>query len=174
MSSLQDALLSCGLKVSNEPPIPGLKVNQSAILAVNNPLPVPTVCPHCGSKVSLVNNSEIYGKPYGVWPYAYRCDDDKDGDECDSYVGLHQYTLIPLGTLATAHIRSARKQAKEAFNPLWQERHMDRSSAYKWLANALQITRHEECHIGWFDSETCMKVVQLCREKRNELQSSNV
>ena len=84
---------------------------------------------------------------------------------CDSYVGLHPFTGIPLGTLATRPMRDARKQAKAAFNPLWQDGAMTRSDAYAWLAAELSITNVEECHIGWFDVAQCAAVVAAVKAR---------
>lgn len=124
-----------------------------ATARVSNPLPVPTDCPHCAAPVSLVNNETIYGRAYGEWPWAYAC------NGCGAYVGLHPFTSIPLGTLATAEIRDARKRAKAAFNPIWQQGGMSRKAAYAWLAGALGIADVEACHIGWFDVDQCNAVV---------------
>lgn len=129
--------------------------SRKATSRVTNPLPVPEKCPHCGGGCEIVNNSKIHGREYGEWPFAVLC------DRCGAYVGLHPFTGIPLGTLATAAIRSARKRAKEAFNPLWQQGGMSRSEAYSWLANALGIANVNECHIGWFDVAQCNSVVNV-------------
>ena len=94
-----------------------LKSSTQALKRVKNPLPVPTICPHCQSSVALVNNAKVYsGREYGKWPYAYLC----ENDACGAYVGLHPNTTIPLGTLATASMRDARKKAKDAFNRMWE------------------------------------------------------
>jgi hypothetical protein len=134
--------------------------SRKAIARVKNPLPPPAACPHCGSPVEIVRNSVIYGRAYGEWPWAFRCTDDV----CDSYVGMHPFTGIPLGTLANAEIRAARKRAKNVFNPLWQDGgQFTRSDAYAWLARQLGITNIEECHIGWFDVAMCDRVVEVCK-----------
>lgn len=132
--------------------------SRKAIARVKNPLPAPTICPHCGSAVKIVCNSEIYnGQEYGEWPWAYKC----DGSFCDAYVGMHPFTNIPLGTLATHAMRDARKRAKNVFQPLWQSGRMTRSEAYAWLAGQLGITKVNECHIGWFDVPMCNRVVEV-------------
>lgn len=130
---------------------------------VTGALPAPDACPHCASKVELVNNAAIYGRSYGEWPWAYRC------TNCDAYVGLHPFTAIPLGTLATKPIREARKKAKAVFSPLWRsgKGSMSRSNAYAWLAGALGIAKVEECHIGWFGVEQCEAVVKAVESRAN-------
>lgn len=134
--------------------------SQHAIKRVIDPLPVPTHCNVCRSTVSLVTNDVIYGSQYGKWPWAYKC------DNCDAYVGLHEFTNLPLGTLADAGTREARKRAKNEFNPLWNTGNMTRSEAYKWLADAMGIST-KVCHIAMMDSQQCAQVVALCKEKRS-------
>lgn len=112
----------------------------------------PTTCHYCGSIVEYTTNDVIYGRNYGDWPYVYRC----TSSECDSYVGVHQHTKIPLGTLANKATREARKQVKPLFNELWQNGGMTRSAAYKWLAGELGIPT-SQCHFGMFDIERCEK-----------------
>ncbi|UIF90898.1 zinc-finger-containing protein [Cupriavidus sp. UYPR2.512] len=138
--------------------------SRSAIARVKNPLPAPVTCPHCGASVEIVSNALIYGREYGEWPWAFMC----TGKFCDSYVGMHPLTGIPLGTLADGPTREARKRAKAAFNPLWQAKAMTRSEAYAWLAQALGIVNVGECHIGWFDVDQCQRVVEACASRRNQ------
>ncbi|MDR6886101.1 MULTISPECIES: zinc-finger-containing protein [Variovorax] len=133
--------------------------SRRAVARVKNPLPVPEKCPHCGSPVFIDSNSCIYGREYGEWPWALMC------TGCDSYVGLHPFTGIPLGTLATPEMRRARSAAKDAFNPLWQDGPMTRSDAYAWLASALGIADVEQCHIAWFDVAQCAAVVAAVKAR---------
>jgi hypothetical protein len=132
--------------------------SRTATARVGNPLPVPTACPFCKGPVTLVENDVIYGRHFGEWPWAYDC------RPCDAYVGLHPFTAIPLGTLATREIRNARQQAKAVFNPRWMNGGMTRSAAYAWLAQALGIADVEQCHIGWFDVAQCRRVVEVCTQ----------
>lgn len=141
------------------PPITPLNPSRSATARVTNPLPTPTTCRFCGGAVHLVQNDAIYGRRFGEWPWAYLC------TSCRAYVGLHPFTAIPLGTLATAAIRKARSEAKDAFNPLWLSGHMTRREAYAWLAGALGIANIDECHIGWFDVEQCQAVIEAVRRR---------
>jgi len=131
--------------------------SKSATARVKNPLQVPTVCPHCGGDVECVNNEVIYGQSYGDWPYAYLCFD------CRSYVGLHPFTSIPLGTLATTAIRKARKECKPPFEALFKTGKMDRTTAYIKLAEKMNIPV-EECHFGWFDVDQCIRASIASRE----------
>lgn len=155
MNSIQAAFASAGIKPKRGPVSPW-NPSRRAITRVTNPLPEPTECQYCGGKVNLVKNSEIYGREYGDWPWAYLCID------CRAYVGLHPFTAIPLGTLADAATREARSRAKNAFNPLWQSGRMTRREAYTWLAARLDIPT-DACHVGWFDATTCDRVVEIIR-----------
>ncbi len=127
--------------------------SRRAVARVRNPLPVPETCQHCGSACAIVGNEHIYGRPYGEWPWAILC------SGCRAYVGLHPYTGIPLGTLATPLMREARQRAKYVFNQLWENGRMTRSEAYAWLAGELGIADVEHCHIGWFDVAQCQRVI---------------
>lgn len=129
----------------------------TATVRAANPLPIPSQCPCCGSsKVECVHHTMVYGREYRDWPWMLRC------GTCRATVGLHPFTNIPLGTLATKAIRDARMRAKDAFNPLWHGGGMGRSEAYAWLAKKLGIARVEECHIGWFDVQQCEQVIEAC------------
>lgn len=142
-----------------------VKVKQGAIRRVTNPLPAPRVCRYCGSGVALVNNSQIYGRSFGTWPFAYLCQNRR---RCRAYVGVHPYTTIPLGTLADAELREARKSEKCYFDLLWRPgRHAvfaTRSEAYSWLADKLRIPA-ASCHWAWFDVETCRRAGEICRKE---------
>lgn len=140
-----------------------MKVSRAAVKRVLNPLPAPTICPNCGNDVELVNNTVIYKREFGTWPFAYRC----VSVACDSYVGVHPKTDIPLGTLASKLTRAARKQAKAAFAPLWEQDGLEKGSAYAWLAEKMGIKDVNHCHVGWFNIEQCNRVIQICNQQRN-------
>lgn len=136
-------------------PVTPWSPSKRATAKVKNPLPAPEVCNCCGGPVELMPNQRIYGQPYGDWPWAFAC--TRPG--CGAYVGLHPFTGIPLGTLATAEIRKARRIAKDLFNPLWLNGAMTRTEAYAWLAQAMGIANVEECHIAWFDAAQCQRAI---------------
>lgn len=134
------------------------KIVKAQVAKVKNPLPVPEICPHCQSPVIRVNNVQIYGREYGAWPWAYLC----TKPACDSYVGIHPKTDIPIGTLATKPMREARKAAKAAFSPLWEKQGMEKDAAYSWLAEKMGIADMNHCHVGWFDVAQCNQVIAIC------------
>ncbi|MBO0505296.1 hypothetical protein FED29_017875 [Aeromonas veronii] len=130
--------------------------SRKAVLRVSNPLPVPSSCNICGElAVRIGTHGEVYGREYSDWPYVYLC------ECCGSYVGLHPFTAIPLGTLADRKTREARKSCKEPFERLHRTGVMSREQAYAWLAKAMGIPTGE-CHFGWFTAEQCTAAKALC------------
>jgi hypothetical protein len=79
---------------------------------------------------------------------------------------MHPFTAIPLGTLADAATREARKLCKPSFERLWLDAGFDRGKAYAWLAEKLGITV-QECHFGLFDIATCERAKAACDAYRS-------
>src|SRR5688572_15421813 len=115
-----------------------------------------TVCPFCGSRVVFCTNDVLYGELKGDWPYIYRCVSNR----CDSYVGVHPNTDMPLGTLANLETRRYRRLAHVYFDSIWRTGKMRRRAAYEWLAKELGISSGQ-CHIALFDVEQCKRVVDI-------------
>lgn len=134
-------------------------VSRRALRRVKDAFPVPTSCNCCGgTRVHLVENSEIYGgRSYGDWPYAYLCRD------CYAYVGLHPATDLPLGTLADKPLREARTRCKKPFERIWREGWLSRVAAYAWLASQLGLPV-SECHFGLFDAARCEQARLVCED----------
>ena len=118
-------------------------------------------CPYCGAKAVLVHSSFVYrGSDYGnIWVCAHY-------PECDAYVGCHKGTDVPLGRLANAELREAKKRAHAAFDPLWRTGTLDRREAYFWLSWKLDIPA-DECHIGMFDVSQCAEVCEAVATTAN-------
>lgn len=108
-------------------------------------------CPYCKKEAIFCENKEIYGRNYGKSYMCYLC------KECDAYVGTHNNTRKPLGTMANSELREWRKKAHEVFDPLWKTGKMKRSEAYMFLNNLIG----KETHIGESDIETCKKIIEL-------------
>lgn len=126
-----------------------------ALARVTDALPIPTTCRYCQSDVRLVQNSAIYGRAFGDWPYAYQC------SGCDAHIGLHPSTDLPLGTLANPQLRDARIASKAAFSRLRENRGFSRSRAYEWLAGEMNISS-VVCHFGWFEIKDCELAKSIC------------
>jgi hypothetical protein len=169
MKSMQEQLAAVKPQVTSTPthtggPVSPLNPSRKATARVKNKLPIPKTCPNCSGPVSLMSHESVYGRAYGEWPWMYKCEDMT----CNSSVGLHPYTSIPLGSLANAELRHMRMRAKAAFEPLWKNQIMSRTAAYVWLAGAMNLKTIEECHVGWFDKAQCEEAIVHCRAKLKE------
>jgi len=118
-------------------------------------------CQYCGRTAYLIDSAELFEKSYGM---VWAC------QPCGAWVGVHKGDgkNRPLGTLANAETRHARKMAHSRFDPIWQSRlgkgkakWKVRSGAYAWLAEHLGIPT-DQCHIAMFDLKTCVRVVEVC------------
>lgn len=132
------------------------------------PETAPPDCPYCGAPSFFLQNSACiyHGNDYGP---VYIC------PPCQAWVGCHPGTTRPLGRLADAELRKAKIRTHDEFDRTWRalferRRRSDpkyshrraRGSRYKRLAELLGITQ-QDCHIGIFDVQQCMQVVDLCR-----------
>jgi hypothetical protein len=111
------------------------------------------ICPYCGNRSVCIDSAEVYSRSYGpIWICR----------PCHAWVGCHKGTKKPLGRLADAELREAKKAAHAAFDPLFKDTGL-RNEGYRWLAMRMGLGR-DECHIGMFDVDQCNAVVALCRE----------
>ena len=120
------------------------------------------ICPYCEIPAALVEHGDElypYRRDFGM---LWAC-------RCGAYVGCHPGTILPLGRLADAELREAKKRAHAVFDPIWQ-REIERNGAkprsaraftYGWLARELGIST-DQCHIGWFDNAQCQRVIEIC------------
>lgn len=133
-------------------------ISRKALKRVKDPLPVPTLCRYCKAPVKIARHAEIYGgREYGDWPFVYLC----TNSDCGAYVGIHDGTDIPVGTLADRPLRVARKYSKGQFYKLMRQQDWSRDKAYEWLAKHMGLPV-EETHFGWFDLDQCGKAGDLC------------
>lgn len=137
------------------------------VARVKNKFPAPHECPYCKSTVRIANHREIYGRPYGDWPWAYLC------TGCDASVGMHPYTAIPLGTLANEALRNARNRSKASFDRLWRPSTKKRTAAYQALAAHLGV-EVDQCHFGLFDPATCEKAWRWAMEQAATPESAHM
>lgn len=115
-----------------------------------------TICVDCGGRGRLARGVEIYPhRPELMYRAFWVC------DNCDAYVGCHPGTTTPMGRMAGPELRAMRQNAHRAFDPLWRSGRFTRSGAYVWLAGRLGIPA-QNCHIGYFDAETCRRVAAIC------------
>lgn len=127
------------------------------------------VCPYCGQFSVKVGGEAIYPHRSDLFhKIFYQC------QPCDAYVGSHPGQDKPLGRLANSELRTWKKRAHAAFDPIWQNRFerrsaedakykkgMARGGRYKKLAALMGIDTRD-CHIGMFDIEKCQQVIEIC------------
>lgn len=115
------------------------------------------VCDYCMKPAVLASGAKIYPhRPDLARKWFYQC------EPCDAYVGCHPSSTRPLGRLANPVLRSAKRRAHAAFDPLWKNRHLSRTSAYRLLSELMNL-KPADTHIGMFNEEQCQKVVEICR-----------
>jgi hypothetical protein len=110
-------------------------------------------CIECGNLARLVCGKRIYPhRPDLYGKNFYLC-------QCGAYCGTHRGTSKPLGYPCGPVTRKARLGAHDAFDRLWRGKDapMRRGDAYRWLAEAMNMTR-DECHIGMMTAEQAGKV----------------
>lgn len=112
------------------------------------------ICQYCGNEAKWVENKEIYGRNYGKSFMAWLC------KPCDAYVGCHNNTKKPLGTMADKETREWRKKAHLSFDPFWKEKGYTRKSIYGKISDAMG----EETHIAESDVEKCKKIIEWCNQ----------
>lgn len=127
-----------------------------------------TTCYACRAPARKTTGAEVYPHRADLASKViWKC------DGCGAHVGCHPGTDRPLGRLANAELRAAKVRAHAAFDPLWRAKmaregcsqKVARSAAYGWLAAQLAIDP-ADCHIGYFDADTCQRVVEICSKIR--------
>jgi len=113
------------------------------------------LCPVCGKEASWVENKEKYGRNYGKSYMCYFCKD------CDTYVGCHQNTRQPLGTMADPELRKLRMAVHSKIDPFWRSGKYSRKTVYRTLSDELGY----QFHTGESTKETCQQVLDLWIEK---------
>jgi len=128
------------------------------------------ICPFCNKPARWVENKEIYngvnyGKSYMVW----WC------KPCDAYVGCHNNSKRPLGTMANYETRQYRKMAHAIFDPIWQNAHktyalkkgnkrLNRDALYNRISNKFGY----RVHIGESSKEQCQAIIQWCEKRKDK------
>ena len=114
-------------------------------------------CPYCGAQALLRPASSVRGNA-APGEMVYVC---ARYPACNAYVSAHQDSRLPMGTLADKNLRRKRRQAHIALNRLWEENHMTKKEAYRWLQVQLGLPE-SEAHIGHFSEFRCEQVIRLC------------
>lgn len=110
------------------------------------------ICPYCKKEANYGPNEEWYnGKRYGKSYMCYYC------KPCDAYVGTHNNTTKPLGTMANRELRQMRMKVHNKIDPLWKEKGWKRGEVYFEISSRLGYTYHT----GESDIETCKKILEM-------------
>lgn len=111
-------------------------------------------CNYCNNEAIWCENKTIYGRNYGKSYMVYYC------KPCDAYVGCHNNTKQPLGSLANKELRELRKKSKnmwiEKCNIDWSDSR-SKANGYRDLRNRLGY----EFHFGESTKEQCLQVISL-------------
>jgi len=126
--------------------------------------PLEVKCPYCDGDAELVESNVVY-KPWHDYGKLWLC------RHCWAYTGTHSNSKrhVPKGRLANKELREWKIKAHAAFDPLWNRKiskegcskSQARKAGYKWLAEKVGVEL-KKCHIGIFDVDQCMKVVEIC------------
>lgn len=108
-------------------------------------------CPYCNQPAQWVPNEEVYGKRYGKFYMCWFC------KPCRAYVGCHNNTKIPLGTMANVELRGWRVKVHNYIDPLWKGGKISRKKVYQILKDRFG----KDIHIGESDIETCKRILEF-------------
>jgi len=108
-------------------------------------------CPYCEKEARWCDNAERYGRRYGKSYMCYWCED------CDAYVGCHENTKRPLGTMANANLRRLRMAVHRKIDPLWKSGKIKRKYLYDRISDKIG----KSFHTGESDEMQCLKVLEL-------------
>lgn len=111
-------------------------------------------CPFCDKEAVWCENKAIYGKNYGKSYMCWFC------KPCRAYVGCHQNTKKPLGTIANKETREWRIKLHAIIDPLWKSGKQKRSDVYMGL-NAIA---GKEFHVGESSVEDCKNMIEKLKE----------
>src|SRR3990167_11355804 len=117
------------------------------------------ICPYCKNEAKWCENKEKYGKNYGKSYMCYYCRD------CDAYVGCHNNTEEPLGSMANKELRGWRMKAHDAIDPLWKSGKYARRQIY----HRMQLYFRKEVHIGESDIKMCKKIIKFANPQKKLL-----
>lgn len=115
-------------------------------------------CPYCGAHAVLRSSKAVYQSKAKPGRHLFVC---ARYPLCDSYVGAHEGTLLPMGTLANGDLRNKRIQAHRAFNRLWESGTMKKWQAYRWMQAKFGLCS-QQAHIAMFSEYMCDQLITEC------------
>lgn len=119
------------------------------------------ICPYCGKRSVLRPAEYVYGEDtIDAESLLYVC---SGYPACNAYVGVHEGTKKPKGTLADSELRNKRIRAHRALNRIVQAGCMSKDGVYFWLSGRLNLP-YEETHIGYFSDYLCEQTIKECEQ----------
>lgn len=115
-------------------------------------------CPYCGAHAVMRSSKAVYQSKAKPGRHLFVC---ARYPLCDSYVGAHEGTLLPMGTLANGDLRNKRIQAHRAFNRLWESGTMKKWQAYRWMQAKFGLCS-QQAHIAMFSEYMCDQLITEC------------
>lgn len=111
------------------------------------------ICPRCNKEAPWVENKEKYGRNFGKSYMCYFC------KPCGTYVGCHNNTRNPLGTMTDKYGLDMRRKAHYYFDAIWKRKNarFTRKQAYQLLRDKFG----KEVHIGESNPEMCKEIISL-------------
>lgn len=116
-------------------------------------------CPYCGRNAVLRKADFVYHET-SLTDYLYVC---SAYPECDSYVGVHEGTQKPKGSLANGDLRHKRIITHQIFDTIWKHGIMTRKNAYFWIQDIFGLPP-EKAHIGNFSEYMCDQLMIACQK----------
>ncbi len=116
-------------------------------------------CPYCGSNAVLRNASYVYGDN-AIPSRLYVC---SNYPRCNSYVGVHEGTLTPKGTLANGELRHKRIEAHHIFDLIRKNGIMTKKNAYLWMQVKFGLSK-DKAHIAKFNESMCDRLIAESRK----------
>ena len=114
-------------------------------------------CPYCGAAMTLHPASYVYGSGEDD-RQLYVCN---HYPQCNTYVGTHPGTTLPMGIPANGDLRNLRIRTHRTFDRIWQSGIMTRDQAYRWFADSFSL-RLQDAHIGLCSEYQCNELIRKC------------
>lgn len=117
------------------------------------------VCPYCG-KTAVLRDASYVHKNRAFGKLLYVC---SGYPKCNSYVGVHNGSTRPKGTLANGDLRHKRIETHRIFDELWKKGIFSKDDAYRWMQDILSLSR-TQAHIANFSEYRCDCLINECRK----------
>ena len=116
-------------------------------------------CIYCESRTTVVDGVVLYGPNHKLSKKKfYYC------EPCKAWVGMHEGSNKPFGSVANASLRKRRLETHKVFDEFWinsKNPNYERKAAYAWLASKMNLAE-SDCHIGMFNDDQCKIAIRFC------------